>query len=105
MMLPKGGQAPAGPVLPDGLRYRAFLSYRTADRRLAQWLHKRLETYRVPRELVGTVGEYGVVSRRIGPIFRDRDDARTADDIETIIAHELSKSQHLIVLCTPRAAE
>lgn len=89
--------------LPDGLRYRAFLSYRTSDRHLAVRLHRALEQYRVPKALVGKPGDHGPVPSRIGAIFRDRDDARTSEDIENLIAYELSKSQQLIVLCTPAA--
>jgi hypothetical protein len=84
-------------------KYRAFLSYRNADARQAQWLHKTLEEYVVPHALVGTLGEHGVVPKRLGRIFRDRDEARSAEDIETVISHELSQSEHLIVLCTPNA--
>ncbi len=86
-------------------RYRAFLSYRTSDFLLAQKLHRALENYRVPAQLVGRTTTQGLVRERIGAVFRDRDDARTAEDIETTIAQELSKSQHLIVLCTPRTRE
>ena len=91
--------------IPEGLRYRAFLSYRSADRKQAEWLHRKLEGYRVPRGLVGKIGEFGEIPPRIGRIFRDRDEARTAADIETVIGGELAQSQHLIVLCTPRATE
>ncbi len=91
------------PELPDGLRYRAFLSYRSADRKLASWLHRKLETYRVPRRL-GKSDPQRRISARIGPIFRDRDDAKSAHDIETTISEHLARSEHLIVLCTPSAA-
>lgn len=84
-------------------KYLAFLSYRNLDVRVATWLHSRLESYVVPRALVGQRGDHGVVPRRLGRIFRDRDEARTAEDIETVIAHELARSQHLIVLCSPAA--
>jgi len=84
-------------------KYRAFLSYRTADARQAQWLHRKLEEYVVPRALVGTPGAHGVVPRRMGRIFRDRDEARSAERIESAITAELSQSQQLIVLCTPNA--
>lgn len=95
----------AKPVLiPDGLRYRAFLSYRSVDRKHAEWLHRKLETYRIPRRLVGKAGIHGPIPARLAPIFRDRDDARAANDLETIIAASLGQSQHLIVLCTPAAA-
>ena len=32
--------------------YRAFISYSHADKAWADWLHKALETYRVPSRLV-----------------------------------------------------
>ena len=86
-------------------RYRAFLSYRSSDVRVAEWLRKKLEGYRVPRSLVGKPGARGPTPAKLGAVFRDRDDARTAEDIETVIAHELSKSEQLIVLCSPGAAE
>jgi formylglycine-generating enzyme required for sulfatase activity len=91
--------------LPDGLRYRAFLSYRTSDKKQAEWLHRKIENYRVPRQLIGKEGRHGMIPERVGPIFRDRDDARAAHDIETIITYELSRSLHLIVLCSPRTRE
>lgn len=86
-------------------RYGAFLSYRTSDLSLARWLHRRIERYRVPKGLVGQPGIYGPIPPKVGPVFRDRDDARTAEDIETIIAQELSKSKHLVVLCSPSASD
>ncbi len=84
-------------------KYRAFLSYRSADARQAEWLHRKLEEYVVPRALVGTSGAHGIVPRRLGRIFRDRDEARSAERIESAIAEDLSQSQQLIVLCTPNA--
>ena len=35
------------------MKYWAFLSYSHTDRKWGDWLHKALETYRVPRRLVG----------------------------------------------------
>jgi Thoeris protein ThsB, TIR-like domain len=83
--------------------YKAFLSYRASDAKQAEWLHRVLEQYVAPQALVGTRGDYGVVPRRLGRIFRDRDEARSSEHIEKVIGDELSRSQHLIVLCTPNA--
>lgn len=83
--------------------YSAFLSYRGADAHQAAWLHRTLEEYVVPRALAGTRGEYGIIPRRLGRIFRDRDEARAAERIEQVIATALLQSQQLIVLCTPGA--
>lgn len=99
------GNSLADIEIPDRFRYRAFLSYRSTDKELAEWLHKKIEGYRVPRDLVGKSGEFGKIPERVGRVFRDRDEARTATDIETVIADELSNSQHLVVLCTPHTTE
>jgi len=45
-------------------RYFAFISYSHRDRRWGDWLHRALETYRVPRKLVGTEGRDGAVPTR-----------------------------------------
>ena len=41
-------------------KYRAFISYRHKDKVWGDWLHKALESYRVPRELAGQPGKDGV---------------------------------------------
>ena len=50
-------------------RYRAFISYSHRDREWADWLHRRLESYRVPKKLVGALTREGSVPRRLTPIF------------------------------------
>lgn len=85
-------------------KYRAFLSYRSSDSKLAHRVHRSLEHYRVPSALVGTTGAKGKVPARLGRIFLDREELRSADDVETIISQELSHSQSLVVLCSPAAA-
>jgi len=42
-------------------KYRAFISYSHSDERWAKWLHKSLETYSVPKHLIGTETEFGPV--------------------------------------------
>jgi hypothetical protein len=99
-----GGRQKGG-NLPPGLRYQAFLSYRSTDRALAGWLHNRLEAFRTPRALVGAKGAHGAVPRRLAPIFMDRRDARTGPDVDKALEAELASARDLIVLCTPEAAE
>jgi len=86
------------------MRYTAFLSYSHADARWAQWLHRRLETYRVPSRLVGTAGPDGPIGPRLGTIFRDRDELPTSGDLSATIREALSDSAALIVVCSPAAA-
>src|SRR5580765_5668353 len=62
-------------------RYRAFVSYSHRDEAWARWLHKAIETYRVPRRLVGTTTAAGVIPRRLAPVFRDRDELPSATDL------------------------
>jgi hypothetical protein len=62
-------------------KYRAFISYSHADEEWARWLHKALETYRVPKRLVGRETGFGPVPERVAPIFRDRDELPTATSL------------------------
>jgi hypothetical protein len=86
------------------MRYRAFISYSHADERWAGWLHRAIETYRVPRRLRGTAGRYGEVPRSLFPVFRDRDELSSASDLSLTIQAALSESAALVVICSPRAA-
>jgi len=86
------------------LRYRAYISYSHKDEAWAAWLHGALESYRVPRNLVGTRTSVGEVPARIRPVFRDRDDLSSATDLEDTVKQALADSESLIVLCSPDAA-
>jgi len=57
-------------------KYRAFISYSHRDEKWAAWLHSALETYRIPKSLVGSETSFGVVPARLAPVFRDRDELR-----------------------------
>jgi eukaryotic-like serine/threonine-protein kinase len=86
------------------MRYAAFLSYSHDDSRWAQWLHRRLENYRVPKRLIGTPGRDGPIGARLGTIFRDRDELPTSDDLGSTIRAALAESAAMIVICSPSAA-
>lgn len=85
-------------------RYTAFLSYSHKDAAHARWLHRRLETYRVPKRLVGSEGEHGPVPARLAPIFRDREELPAASDLSEKVRAALAASDNLIVLCSPGSA-
>ena len=85
------------------LRYKAYLSYSHRDEASAIWLHRALESYRVPPNLVGTATESGSVPARIRPVFRDRDDLSSAADLAESVKQALAASDNLIVLCSPDA--
>ena len=86
-------------------RFYAFLSYSHKDSELADWLHRELERFRVPRTLAGKLTVNGVVPRRLTPIFRDQHDLSAADDLGSEIKAALAASQFLIVLCSPTASK
>ncbi|HEY9110654.1 MAG TPA: toll/interleukin-1 receptor domain-containing protein [Rhodanobacteraceae bacterium] len=84
--------------------YRAFISYSHRDKAWADWLHKALETYRVPSRLVGTKTANGEIPRRLNPIFRDREELASATDLGHEVNEALAQSENLIVLCSPASA-
>jgi tetratricopeptide (TPR) repeat protein len=85
-------------------RYKAFISYSHRDELWATWLHKSLESYRPPRQLVGTQTSRGAVPRRLHPVFRDREELASATDLGEVISTALRESACQIVICSPAAA-
>lgn len=90
--------------LPPGIRYWAFVSYSHRDEHWAKWVHQGIETYKIPRALVGKSLHGGTTPRRLFPLFRDRDELPGAAELGTQIQQALERSLYLIVICSPRAA-
>ena len=90
--------------MAEPFKYRAFISYSHQDKAWGDWLHKALETYRVPRRLVGRVTRDGAIPRRLFPIFRDREELPTSADLGANISEALQSSRYLIVICSSRSA-
>ena len=87
------------------MKYWAFLSYSHTDANWGDWLHKALETYRVPRRLIGKDSRDGKIPGRVFPIFRDREELPVSADLSANINEALNESRYLIVICSPRSAK
>ena len=85
-------------------KYKAFLSYSHRDKKWGDWLHKALESYRIPRRLVGTIGRDGPLPAKLFPIFRDREELSSSPDLNDQIKAALVQSACLIVICSPNSA-
>tara|TARA_B100001248_G_scaffold94638_1_gene70231 strand:+ start:4148 stop:6460 length:2313 start_codon:yes stop_codon:yes gene_type:complete len=86
-------------------KYKAFITYAHRDEEKARWLRKKLESFRVPKHLVGKNSPFGPVPSRLYPIFRDRDELAGAAQLGPLIEQALHDSSHLIVLCSPHAVK
>ncbi|HTI31044.1 MAG TPA: TIR domain-containing protein [Sphingomonas sp.] len=86
-------------------KYAAFISYSHSDQAVARWLHQALETYRVPRDLIGSPSEFGPVPKKLPPVFRDRDELPASGDLGERLRAALADSRFQIVLCSPKAAQ
>ena len=85
-------------------KYWAFISYSHADEEWAKWLHKSIETYRVPRKIVGRNTTQGQIPRRLFPVFRDREELPGASDLGGKLQDALTTSRSLIIICSPKSA-
>ncbi len=84
--------------------YDAFISYRHTelDKFVAENLHKMLEAFRLP----GNVAKKKTEGRtRIERVFRDKEELPLTSNLEDPIMQALSKSEYLIVICSPRLRE
>jgi hypothetical protein len=106
--------AAAAGTAPDDFSYDAFISYsgfrKTGeasdfDRKVAERLHRSLETYRVPRALLKKPSGHAHLPRRLTKIFRDRDEVRVSGSLHDSMAEALRRSRFLIVICSPRARQ
>ena len=80
------------------IRYEGFLSYARADERVAAWLHRALEQFRIP-------GKLGIPARRFRPLFRDHEELASSPDLSEALRGALGASANLIVVCSPAAAQ
>lgn len=89
-------------------RYAAFISYSHKDRGPARWLHRAIETYRIPRQVLDSVddGPDALAARRsrLTPVFIDREELPTSVDLAQSVRDALEQSDFLIVICSPTAA-
>ena len=81
-------------------KYKAFISYSHVDSKTAEWLHRSLENYRIPSQLVGSPGRDGAIPKQLFPVFRDRDEFSTSSDLSAAIQDALEQSANLIVICS-----
>lgn len=93
--------APPATVLPY---YAAFISYNHRDRRTAAWLHKALETYRIPKRLRGRNTPFGPLGARLPPCFQDRQELAASANLAESVTVALQRSSALVVVCTPNGA-
>lgn len=80
-------------------RYKAFISYAHADEAFAAALHERLERFVVPSQLRSSS-----TGRRLGRLFRDRDELASGGSLPERILDALADSEHLIVVCSTASA-
>jgi tetratricopeptide (TPR) repeat protein len=85
-------------------KYRAFISYSHKDEKWASWLHKALETFRVPKYIVGRDTPMGKVPARMGKVFRDREELSSSHSLGSELTQALADSACQIVICSPNAA-
>lgn len=87
------------------LKYWGFISYSHRDKRTVKRIQKKLESYRIPRNRVGTNSPVGVLPTRLRPFFRDEDALPMSPDLAEPIQSALRESRSLVVICSPRSAK
>ncbi len=88
----------------DNYKFWGFVSYSHQDRRWGEWLHRAIESYRVPTRLIGVKGSHGVVPSKLFPVFRDRADLSTAGGLDVELAKALEASRCLVLVCSRASA-
>lgn len=87
-------------MLPEYKKKYAFISYSHKDERIARWLQRNLEAYRLP---TGVNNEFEN-TRYLRPVFRDRTDLNSGK-LKEEIRRNLESSKFLIVLCSAHSSD
>lgn len=98
------GAARAALAGRSAFRFCAFLSYSHRDKKEAAWLHRRIESFRMPKSLAGRTTAFGRVGRRLGKAFRDDEELQGAANLDALIQGALKESETLVVICSTRSA-
>ena len=85
-------------------KYWGFVSYSHRDTPWGDWLHRKLESFRIPLQLRRSFDDDEALTKRLFPIFRDREELPTASDLGVTINDALAQSRSLIVICSPNSA-
>ena len=96
---PPTGAVPVGAVREG--RFSAFISYSHRDAPFAKRLHRDLEGYRLPHRLAAR----SRTGKRLKPIFRDSDELSATYDLTVAVREAIEQAEHLIVVCSPNAAQ
>ncbi len=83
-------------------KYWAFISYSSADKRVAKWLRRRLESYLIPADYRPQGDKE--LPQYLRPVFRDRDELSGASNLGPALKEALEQSRFLVVLCSPNSA-
>lgn len=87
------------------MRCFAFISYSRADINIAHWLHKKLEKYPYPKEMVDK-SNMPFHERFLRKIFIDvKDLSVTTDEFTDDIKKCLEESRYLIVICSTNSSK
>ena len=79
--------------------YVAFISYSHRDTVWAAWIQKAIERYSLPSSFAKSTG----LGRRLGKVFRDREELSTGQNLGDHLLEALDNSDNLIVICSPNA--
>lgn len=89
-------------------RFDAFISYRhmEPDSFAAKTLHKRLESFRLPRNIARRKRKEDAEAKtRITRVFRDQEELPLVSNLADPIMEALARTEYLIVICSPRLRE
>jgi len=94
----------------DEFKFWAFVSHSHLDRqpdgtKWGDWLHHAIESFKIPRELIGTAGRYGyTVPESMYRSFLDKAELAATSNLTDDLRTALKQSRFMVVVCSPRSA-
>ena len=83
-------------------KYKAFISYSRRDKKIVDWFHKNLESYKTPSN-ISIEGKS--IPKKVGNVFKDTDDLSSHHSLDGALKEALDSSEYLLVFCSISSAK
>lgn len=86
------------------VKYWAFLSYSRRDEKWVTSLHRKLESFHIPKQTAPAAGQVFPPGDRFRPVFRDHDELAVASNLSVNLTAALDDSRFLVLVASQASA-
>ncbi len=83
-------------IVGEGYRYFAFISYKRTDSKWADWMYRKLQSYRLPSKLCK---KYEGIPKKFNPVFIDKQELLPGS-LSDNLKKNIAESKFFVAICS-----